>query len=136
MTQTIQLVKDRDLKRNLSDARALLHQREAFRDGKAVCPAGKFVRETTLGSACRCVIEQTTIAEGDSPVSLLDFCFGDYTSCPTWREEKRRIEEDRKTFLIDRKPANPGTHRELRDLGDGILAIDGPRDGRDEAARG
>jgi hypothetical protein len=136
VTQTIQLVKDRDLKRNLAEARQLLHQREAFQEGRVVCPAGKFVRETTLGSACRCVIEQATIAEGDSPVSLLDFCFGDYTACPTWREEKRRIEEDRKTFLIDRKPARPAVRRELRELGDGILTIDGPRDGRDEAAQG
>jgi hypothetical protein len=117
------------MRRNMAAARESLEQRPSFREGRPVCPAGKFVAETSEGPACRCVIEQQTISVGTQPVSLGDFCFGDYRACPTWRAEKKRIEESRKTFLIDEGRGRKAP--ELVEVEDNVFAIAGRRDGRD-----
>lgn len=53
--------------------------------GGRACPASNPIFETLHGSGVRCRIERTTLLADLDPSSLLAFCCGDYTTCPTWR---------------------------------------------------
>jgi hypothetical protein len=82
-------------------------------DPPVVCPAGTPVYETARGSGCRCAIEQNTLTAHDDPSSLLNFCFGAYIFCPTWREEKLRIEEGTVQPLAEREDKMPSREEVL-----------------------
>lgn len=51
------------------------------------CPAGEAL-EVEGVPACRCRIEHNTLTATTDPRSLGAWCFGDYTTCPTWRERR------------------------------------------------
>lgn len=59
--------------------------------GKIVCPGGELVLESRGGVACRCRVEHSTISARENPTSLLRWCMGAYTTCPTWVEEKKKL---------------------------------------------
>lgn len=56
------------------------------------CPAGVEIgslEARPLG--CRCRIEGSTILEPAGTPSLVNFCYGAYTACPTWRADKEAV---------------------------------------------
>lgn len=62
-----------------------------YTDDQPVCPAGLLIGLVQGGgSGCRCRIEQSTIASTKDRSTLASFCYGDYTRCPTWRQERER----------------------------------------------
>ena len=54
-----------------------------------VCPAGRKLDSGTEGPACRCQIEESLLTAAKDPVSLASFCCGQYTACPTWRQDQQ-----------------------------------------------
>lgn len=57
--------------------------------GCSNCPAA----ETFRGSGevlVHCAVERSVVDSRRDPQSLLTFCLGDYTACPSWRAEKER----------------------------------------------
>lgn len=79
-----------ELRRNMHEARRALRASPQYQRRATDCPAGACVGETPRGVAVRCRIEGALIAEGDSPGSLVEYCMGDHTACPTWRAERER----------------------------------------------
>jgi hypothetical protein len=53
-----------------------------------ICPAGCVAR---AGGGVLCRIEGDVIDARLNPLSVGDFCLGDYQSCPTWRAHKNAI---------------------------------------------
>lgn len=82
-----------------------------------VCPAGTAVFETAEGSACRCKVEEQTITFLRDPSSLVNFCMGLYTLCPSWQAEKGRIEEGTVKPLVERDDAPPTFAEQVRGRG-------------------
>lgn len=62
--------------------------RRVVTDVPVQCPAGEYVGETPGGTACRCRITKDTIDSVSEPTTLNRWCFGDYSTCPTWRADK------------------------------------------------
>lgn len=68
------------------------------------CPAA----ETFRGSGevvVHCAVERSLVDSRKDPQSLLTFCLGDYTACPSWRAEKERQRLGHKAPLV---PATEG----------------------------
>lgn len=65
------------------------------------CPAGMFIAETPGGPAVRCWVEKEVIMARDNPTSLANFCCDEYTKCPTWRAEKKRVQEAKKPLVVE-----------------------------------
>lgn len=56
-----------------------------------------------MGDAgCHCAIERGVIDARRNPESVEAFCLGEYTTCPTWRAERKRIDDHVTTELVDR----------------------------------
>lgn len=70
-----------------SQARALgVQLRRDLKDGDVGCPAGT----CSGGRAVYCGIECHLIEAAHEPSTIMRYCAGDYTQCPTWRAEKER----------------------------------------------
>lgn len=125
-------VDSREVRRRMQEARRQLERSPQFRRGRSECPAGRFIAMTRDGTAgCLCAVEGEPISLASQPASLVDFCFGDHTRCPTWQAERRRVMAGRRTPLAEISLARP--RRELQPVGDdeSVLAIEGERPGRD-----
>lgn len=68
---------------------ALLRQLE---QKDITCPAGSIVGDASVV----CGIEHGVIDGRHSPESVEGFCCGDFQSCPSWRMEKERVEQNKK----------------------------------------
>lgn len=69
------------------------------------CPAGAEVGQTPRGEGVLCRIEHSVLPVIGHTRSLVSYCCGDYTACPTWRAKRDAEIEDRaKVFqgAIDR----------------------------------
>lgn len=56
------------------------------------CPAGVQIGDLQARPlGCRCRIEQHTLLEPEQTPSLVRWCYGDYTQCPTWRADKEAV---------------------------------------------
>lgn len=53
------------------------------------CPAGVEIGSPDARPlGCRCRVESHTILEPEGTPSLVAFCYGAYTQCPSWRADK------------------------------------------------
>lgn len=77
-------------KRGLDEARHRLRARPQFQAACSDCPAAQ---TSAAGGevVVRCGVEKTRLSSATSPQSLLTFCLGDYTACPSWRAERKRL---------------------------------------------
>lgn len=64
------------------------------------CPAAG---TALAGQGVYCKIERHTLdaRKGREPTSVMNFCCGDHTACPTWRAEKERIWAERRAELVE-----------------------------------
>lgn len=59
------------------------------------------------GPAVECRIEDSEITAGTEPSSLVSYCMGNYTECPTWRADREHHLAQKR--LIDMNhPKRPG----------------------------
>lgn len=65
---------------------------------RPTCPAADFVGERPAGTTVRCGVEHTLIESLHDPNTLRSFCYGDYTLCPSWRDDKERYWARRKAI--------------------------------------
>lgn len=59
------------------------------------CPAGAEVGQTARGEAVLCRIEQSILPVVGHTRSIVSYCCGDYTGCPTWRAKRDAEAEHR-----------------------------------------
>jgi hypothetical protein len=110
-----------------------------FEKRHVTCPAGVFfhsesgppmefegARLIVLDNpAVRCKIEKSTVDAATSPSSLLRFCMGSYTACPSWRAEQenrwraRPVSEQN----YERRPGNTLVDQAQRGDADGVASI-------------
>lgn len=84
--------------RGLAVARYLLGKAISSRK-ESPCPAALTLSHSP-DTQVRCGIERTLLAERTDPQSMLSFCFGDYTACPSWRVQRESDWSGRRLPLV------------------------------------
>jgi hypothetical protein len=54
------------------------------------CPAARLVGERDGAPLVECHVEKSLIGVRENPNTVVNFCAGCYTDCPSWRAEKER----------------------------------------------
>jgi hypothetical protein len=69
-----------------------------LRTFEVVCPAGT---RCHLPNGVVCAVEESFISAEKEPSSILSYCAGRYTTCPSWRAEKENRWATKKAIHFD-----------------------------------
>jgi hypothetical protein len=75
-----------------------------LRGFKVGCPAGT---KCHLPLGVECAVEESFIDAATEPSSILAYCAGRYTTCPSWRSEKENRWAQKKAIHLNH-PKRPG----------------------------